>query len=258
MRARRTLSFAGLQSRSLFPTGAALVLAASLGGCASGDFGRTRDSALNDDMHRWVGAEATSSIGRRPSDFQLTDYERTLRDQAYAFIEPPHSRPYWKGVFGDYDPIPAPWHRKARFDPTIYGRQLIDEPHRSHASRYAQLIEDVRNDLTRLDPFFTTSARVADFDQKRGASLRYIGNLEPRERADALARMKENALIVQWVGICLQQRIASYRWALERLVIHAPDGLAAEADRLITELAARAGAGIGATPVVGQVLTVKG
>ncbi|MBR1222630.1 hypothetical protein JQ557_31845 [Bradyrhizobium sp. U87765 SZCCT0131] len=242
----------------MFPTGAALVLAASLGGCASGDFGRTRDSALNDDMHRWVGAEATSSIGRRPSDFQLTDYERTLRDQAYAFIEPPHSRPYWKGVFGDYDPIPAPWHRKARFDPTIYGRQLIDEPHRSHASRYAQLIEDVRNDLTRLDPFFTTSARVADFDQKRGASLRYIGNLEPRERADALARMKENALIVQWVGICLQQRIASYRWALERLVIHAPDGLAAEADRLITELAARAGAGIGATPVVGQVLTVKG
>lgn len=236
-----------------------LLLTAELGGCASGDFGRTRDSARNDDMHRWVGEEATGSIGRRPSDFQLTDYERTLRDRAYFYIEPPHARSSWKGVFGDYEPTPAPWRQKApRFDRTAYGRLLLDEPHRSHASRYAQLIEDVRNDITQLGPFFSTVARVADLDQKRGASLQYISDLAPRERADALARMKENALIVQWVGLCLQQRIASYRWAMERLVIHAPDDMAAQVDRLIADLAARAGASLGATPVVEQVLTVKG
>ncbi len=236
-----------------------VLLTAGLGGCASGDFGRPRDSVFNDDMHRWVGQEATGSIGRRSSDFQLTDYERTLRDRAYFYIEPPHARPAWKSVFGDYEPIPAPWRQKApRFDRTAYGRLLIDEPHRSHASRYAQLIEDVRNDITQLDPFFSTAARVADLDQKRSASLQYISDLEPRERADALARMKENALIVQWVGLCLQQRIASYRWALERLVVHAPDGMAAEVDRLIADLAARTAASLGATPVVGQVLTVKG
>lgn len=236
-----------------------VLLTAGLGGCASGDFGRTRDSARNDDMHRWVGEEATGSIGRRSSDFQLTDYERMLRDRAYFYIEPPHSRPSWKSVFGDYEPMPSPWRQKApRFDRTAYGRLLLDEPHRSHASRYAQLLEDVRNDITQLDPFFSTVARVADLDQKRGASMRYISDLEPRERADALARMKENALIVQWVGICLQQRIASYRWALERLVIHAPDGMAAEVDRFIADLAARSGASLGATPVVEQVLTVKG
>jgi len=38
---------------------------------------------------------------------------------------------------------------------------------------------------------------------------------------------------------CLEQRISSYRWALERLVIQAPDNIAADADRLIGELAAR-------------------
>jgi hypothetical protein len=229
-----------------------------LGGCATGDFGRTRDSALNDDMHRWVGAEATGSIGRRASDFQLTDSERTLRDLAYFFIEPPHSRPYWKGVFGDYEPIAAPWRQPPRFDRTAYGRQLIDEPHRSHASRYAQLDDDVRNDITRLDPFFATVARVADLDQKRSASLKYVTDLSSRERADALARMKENALIVQWVDLCLQQRIASYRWALEWLVIHAPDAMAAEVDRVIANLSARSASALGATPVVSQVLTVKG
>jgi hypothetical protein len=233
-------------------------LAAGLGGCSTGDFGRTRESVLNDDMHRWIGAEATGSVGRRASDFQLTDSERTLRDLAYAFIEPPHSRPYWKGVFGDYKPIASPWRQPPHFDRTAYGRQLIDEPHRSHASRYAQLIDDVRDDTIRLDPFFATVARVADYDQKRNASLKYIPDLSPRERADALARMKENALIVQWVEECLQQRIASYRWAIERLVIHAPDAMAADADRFISDLSARAASSLHQTPVVEQVLTVKG
>src|SRR5258708_24530091 len=129
-------------------------IALALAGCASGDFGRTRTSARNDDMHRWVGEEATASVGGRPSQFQLTDDERQLRDYAYPLIEPPHARPEWRGVFGDYQPLPAPWRREVRFDRTAYGRLLIDEPHRSHSSRYAQLMEDVRDDLTRVEPFF--------------------------------------------------------------------------------------------------------
>lgn len=238
---------------------AALLIAASLlGGCATGDFGRTRESALSPDMHAWVGAEANASIGLPPSDFQLTDSERELRDRAYVFIEPPRSRPYWKGVFGDYKPIPAPWRVPPYFDRTAYGRRLIDEPHLSQASRYARIIEDVRDDLGRLNPYFAVVRRVADLDQKRSASMQFIPDLSPRERADAFARMKENAVIVQWVEACLQQRIASYRWALERLVVHAPDPMAAEADRLISELSAEATIRVRATPVVGQVLTVKG
>jgi len=39
----------------------ALVAAATLGGCAGGDFGRTRENFRNDDMHRWIGVEATVS-----------------------------------------------------------------------------------------------------------------------------------------------------------------------------------------------------
>lgn len=216
-----------------------IAIAALLGGCASGDFGRTRDFARSDDTHRWVGAEANASVGLAPSQFQLTEHERLLRDQAYVFIEPPRSRPAWKSVFGDYQPSPAPWRQQVGFDRTGYGRLLIDEPHRSHISRYGVLMDDVRNDLMRLEPFFLTAARVNDLDKKRYAAFKLVSGLSPQERDDALARMKENALIVEWAQLCLEQRVALYQWALQRLALQTPDNVAADADRLIAELASR-------------------
>jgi len=243
----------------LSPALALLLVSVTLGGCSGGDFGRTRQDFLNDDMHRWIGGEATSSIGLRASQFQLTDNERLLRDLAYPLIEPPHSRPAWKSVFGDYQPLPSPWRQQALFDRTAYGRLLIDEPHRSHSSRYAQLMEDVRDDITRFEPFFADAVRVLELDKKRNASLALVSELSPRERADAVARMQENTLIVQWVQQCLERRISSYRWALERLVIQAPDNMAADADRLIGELAAQtANPPVAAQPVIGHAVSVRG
>ncbi|MGA2054013.1 MAG: hypothetical protein ABSG88_01765 [Bradyrhizobium sp.] len=240
----------------------ALVLLATglmLAGCSGGDFGRTREDFLNDDMHRWLGTEATGSIGMKASQFQLTDGERQLRDQAYPVIEPPHSRPAWKAVFGDYQVVASPWRQKVAFDRTAYGRQLIDEPHRSDASRYSLLIDDVRDDITRFEPFYATAARVLDLDRKRNASLAHVSQLSPRERADAVARMEENTIIVQWVQQCQERRISSYRWALERLVVQGPDNMAAEADRLINELAAlAANPPVVVQPVAGATLSSRG
>ena len=238
---------------------ALLLTSVALGGCSGGDFGRTRQDFRNDDMHRWIGAEVTGSVGLRASQFQLTDNERLLRDLAYPLIEPPHSRPAWRSVFGDYSPLPSPWRQTVVFDRTAYGRQLIDEPHRSHSSRYAQLMEDVRDDITRFEPFFADAVRVIELDKKRNASLKLVSELSPRERDDAVARMQENTLIVQWVQQCLERRISSYRFALERLVIQAPDNMAADADRLIGELAAQtANPPVAAQPVIGHAVSVRG
>jgi len=238
---------------------ALLLTGVAIAGCSGGDFGRTRLDTRNDDMHRWLGTEATGSVGLRASQFQLTDNERMLRDQAFPLIEPPHTRPAWKSVFGDYKPMPSPWLQAVIFDRTAYGRLLIDEPHRSHTSRYAQLMEDVRNDITRFEPFFATAVRVIGLDKKRNASLSQVSQLTPRERDDAVARMQENSLIVQWVQQCLERRISSYRWALERLVIQAPDNIAADADRLIGELAAQtANPPVAAQPAFGSAVVVKG
>src|SRR3954452_7317300 len=245
--------------RRWVPNLALLSILVVLGGCSGGDLGRTRQSVLNDDMHRWIGGEATSSVGLRASQFQLTDNERLLRDLAYPLIEPPHSRPAWKTVFGDYKPLPSPWRQEVVFDRTTDGKTLIDEPHRSHASRYAQLMEDVRDDISRFEPFFAAAVRVIDLDRKRNASLAHISQLSAREHSDAVARMQENSLIVQWVQQCLERRIASYRWALERLVLQAPDAIAADADRLIGELAAQtANPPVAAQPVFERAPNARG
>jgi hypothetical protein len=92
--------------RQSFPA-LVLLLTAALGGCSGGDFGSTRQDMRSDDMHRWLGAEATGSVGLKASQFQLTDNERQLRDLAYPLIEPPLSRPAWKSVWGDYQPLPS-------------------------------------------------------------------------------------------------------------------------------------------------------
>ena len=104
-----------------------------------------------------------------------------------------------------------------------------------------------------------SAIKVIDLDKKRDASLKYITELSPRERADAVARMQENSLIVQWVQQCLERRVSSYRWALERLVLQAPDNMAAEADRLINELAAQtANPPVVTAPVITRPLTTRG
>jgi hypothetical protein len=113
----------------------------------------------------------------------------------------------------------------------------------------------VRDDITRFEPFFAEAVRVINLDRKRNAALPQISELSPRERADAVARMEENTLIVQ----CLERRISSYRWALERLVLQAPDNMAADADRLIGELAAQtANPPVATQPVIGRALSVRG
>ena len=60
------------------------------------------------------------------------------------------------------------------------------------------------------------------------------------------------AAVISW-------HVLEYRWALERLVIQTPDNIAADADRLIGELAAQtANPPVAAQPVIGQAVTVKG
>ncbi len=96
--------------------------------------------------------------------------------------------------------------------------------------------QDIRNDLTRIGPFLRTAARVADMDMKREPSLAYIPNLNEEERANALNRIAENQLIVEWVRRSLNERAAVYRFALERLVISYPSPMAVDTERSLNQL----------------------
>jgi hypothetical protein len=211
-----------------------LVLALGLlAGCAEGDFGRIRSSLVTDDMHAWIGAEAVGSIGGSASHYGLTEDERELRDLAYPLIEPPFDRQRWYSILGEYG---LGGVTQAPFDRTAYSAELMARPVRSANIRYARLLEDIRNDITRTGPFFRTAARVADLDNKRAQSLPYVRDLSERERADALSRIAENQLAVGWVQHSLRQRVDGYRYALEHLVIAYPSPMAVEAEQTLNRL----------------------
>jgi hypothetical protein len=64
----------------------------------------------------------------------------------------------------------------------------------------------------------------------------YVSDLGKKERANALRRVRENANVVAIVQQSLADRVASYQFALERLVIITPSPQAIEAERSITML----------------------
>ena len=208
-----------------------------LGGCTSiGDFGRLQQPLVNDDIHAWVGQEAAAQAGGPVSLNNLTDDERMLRDLGFAMIEPSYDRQRWDAVVLEYGQ--NRWFRRSlwAFDPAAYYAHLIGPFHRSSSARYNQLIDDMRNDIVRIDPFFTVARRVVDIDQRREKSMQLISTLSPPERISASARVGENSLTVAWVHHSLTERCASYRYALEHLTVAEPMPVAAEAERILNEL----------------------
>ena len=117
----------------------ALAAFSLLAGCtANGDFGEVRPTLVSDGIHDWVG-QPTSS-------FEFTDDERQLRDLAYPLIEAPYDRQQWYSVAGEYG-VPISAHRNIRSE---YASRLLSTGFRSPSSRYARIIDDIRNDVTRL------------------------------------------------------------------------------------------------------------
>lgn len=215
-----------------------LVGACLLAGCgisgSGGDFGEVRSSLVRDDIHDWVGPVAAAERRTEPSDFQLTDDERQLRDLAYPLIEPPYRRKKLDSVFGEYGAHKS--FREAAADRAAYFNVLMAADDRSSSTRYVKLIEDIQNDEARLPAFFETATRVVDMDAKRRESLRYITDLPQSERDNALHRIRENAAIISLVSTRLRQRAASYRYALEQLVVRTPSPEAATAERALNRL----------------------
>jgi hypothetical protein len=208
-----------------------------LAGCSSlGDFDRLHPVLVTDDIHAWVGQEAAVRAVAPISLYHLTEEERTLRDLAFPLIEPPYDRQRWDAVLYEYG-IKHEFQRELWVvNTTAYYWELQAVGHRSSMGRYNTLIDDIRNDIVRIGPFFDTAHRVLDLDRRREASIELMTDLSPVERLGALARVGENSLTIAWVQQSLAQRCAAYRFALDHLVAGEPEKIAADADIVLTQL----------------------
>ncbi len=213
----------------------ALLAAMLLGGCA-GDFDRPRAFFFTGDMQPGLGGPLVRGPGAA-AFAGLTDDERLLRDMSFSLLAPPDGG----DLIGRLLPLeitrvavveghgPQPDH-------TAYAERLVSTPARSEEMRYARLLRDIRNDTVLIDEFLRTANRVADMDRKRDQSLSFVTRLSGTELAAAKGRIHENGALIRKVLWSLEGRIASYRYALERLVISAPSPTAAEAERALSEL----------------------
>ena len=199
-----------------------------LAGCANYDFGEVHPVLVTDGIHDWLGRDSGAPKRVPPSRFEYTDDERALRDLAYPLIEPPFDRQQWYSVAGE-----CGLYRTNSANYKKYSERLESTWSRSPSSRYAQLIDDVRNDITRLSQFFETATRVVDIDQKRQKSMSFVSSLSKKEHENAVRRMRENAHVIAIVQQSLADRVASYHFALERLVIITPSPQAIEAERSV-------------------------
>ncbi len=237
-------------------------MALHVGGCGLyGDFDRVRPSLATDEANARIDREELICDGGKPSNFSLTDEERQLRDLARAIIPPPNNPNRWDTVFRDYVLDDIEWLGTAKdkrevvkFDRTAYLRDLHQDERRSEASAYAKLITDAREDVIRLEPFFAIASRVADVDRKRDFVLALASTSSTAERSNARRRNQENVAIVMRVCRALGERMVSYNYALERLVIQAPSPMAADSERALTLLHTR----IGQYCRSGQQITAKG
>jgi hypothetical protein len=214
----------------------ALAALSLLAGCANGDFKEVKRYLVRDDIHDWVGHDAIIGVNTSTSGFELTDDERQLRDLAFQLIQPSYDRHQWYSIAGEYGLIERA--QRERFDRTDYATRLFGDRYRSPSARYARLIDDVRDDTTRLPQFFETATRVLDIDRKRRKSLAFISNLSEHERNEALRRNYVNAAIVSLVRTRLRQRVSSYHFALERLVLMTPTSQAAQVELALNQLQA--------------------
>jgi hypothetical protein len=202
-----------------------------LGSCTSiGDLGYVQAPGVADNVHAWVGQEAALHAGAPISHYNLTDYERALRDFAFPLIEPPYDRERWDAIVFEYGEKRDFRRNLWVVDPGAYYAHLMAVNYRSTAGRYNQLNDDIRNDIVRIPRFFDIARRVIDADRSRQVTMEAVVDITPPERFNAIARVAENNLTIAWVQTSLLHRCAGYRYALNRLVVSEPDARATDVD----------------------------
>jgi hypothetical protein len=217
------------------------VLCAASGARAesSGDYGRPRDSIFFDEFFPRLKGEVLDFTGLATPAAPYTDDELQLRDQAYAILLPPDIRHRSLLTVAGVDFVEL-WNLLAverPFDVRSYSDSLIAKPYRSSTARYARLIDDIRADAGRAGPFFALAYRVLDTDRIRQQSFQYV-RIAPDNYELARIRVGENRRLIAEVYRRFRERIASYRYALDTLIVLTPSPMAVEAERALRMLEA--------------------
>ena len=211
----------------------------ALAGCVeTGDFGRPRPGLWNDLVLEPTGSLAARARGEPVSSYAFTDDENELRDRAWRFLMPAHERAWFRSILAELVRtrlLPVSVRPRSH---RAYHQALMEDGGPSPVSRYRRVSEDIVADAKLIGPFVGVAARVLAADDVRLRSLAYVQDLTEGQVRDAAARIAENRCLVAWVRLAVAERIASYRYAVEHLVIEAPQSAGIPTERALLALKA--------------------
>jgi hypothetical protein len=214
-------------------------LGAALSGCLTetGDLGRPRPSIWNDSILPRAGLASAALRGEPTAlHFKYTDDESELRDRAWRFIMPAQERSLFDRQVQEMARTRILPVAVQSVDLSEYFFALRSETFHSPASRYRRLGEDATADRQLLPNFRGNALRVIRADGIRLAAGRASGLVPGSALNEAQARVAENVGIIVWVCERARYRLASYRYALDNLVVEMPQDQAIPAERAISAL----------------------
>ncbi|MDR3494904.1 MAG: hypothetical protein P4L82_09890 [Ancalomicrobiaceae bacterium] len=199
-----------------------MALAATACGRPTGDFGRAEPSLLHDSWLPFVGDQFAGARGELVSDFNRTDNEQTLRDRAWALVEPPHLHDWFGEMLVEGQRTRVLPEIDQKFNIKAYYELLRRDPFKSSETRWQRLLFDMRTDAQLIGPFWREVRRVKADDAARLHSVDGRKDLTPAELYNATARIEENARLVDWVWRAMRFRLKSYRLCIDRMLIETP------------------------------------
>ena len=225
----------------------AVVALGLLVSCTSseGDLGRVKRDETLDALLK-VGGEVRAKLsGELYSDFNATDEEKQMRDQAWALIRPPHAQDWVSQDLWNFFPSlryvtlnALTDAQRTRLTPVIdtafvekhYYKALRSSRYASHHVRYDRVIDDIQQDRAAFAAFIPVAERVVEMDGERMAALNRLADMDPRVLKDAYARVDENRRFIGWVWRALQFRMRAYAYAIKRLEVETPSPKVADAN----------------------------
>lgn len=221
----------------------ALILALMLAGCGTqpGDLGRARPTVLNTPLFEGNAAapamrDDEGTITGAIPFIDTTAEEKELRRQAFNVLTPIYDRDFAQKILLALPPsttLELP--EEPQLPVESYWQGLSGHRFSSSEARWQKLIEDIRADIDRLGPFFSSAQRVVAQDRVRAASLSYVSGPTPAEVEAVNARNGTNNALIRKVQGAMRWRVANYRYAMERLIMAAPSHQGVTAERAVAE-----------------------
>ena len=209
----------GSLTRSIVSISAAAIL---LCGCMiEGDFGRPKPSLLHQKLNKNVAYVRDFFLDESP-EFSLTADELELRDAAYYFNE---SLPVYA------------LSKRSLLEGGTYADHLTTSGYKVGQAKLKTISAQINADRYWLRRFARAVRRIMNSDAERQAQLRISSHvLSDNDRARIFSRIKENRLLVHTTLRDLEDRLASYGYAIERSRIEHPGASIQKVEMSINQL----------------------